>query len=118
MIRRPPRSTLFPYTTLFRSKHAHEQVKMPPKKKLPDDVVANFEKWVAMGAPDPRDGVLKVVKNEINIEKGRKFWSFQPLVPKAPPAIKNTAWPKGPIDNFILAGLEAKGLRPVADADP
>src|SRR5256885_10584282 len=77
MIRRPPRSTLFPYTTLFRSKHAHEQVKMPPKKKLPDDVVANFEKWVAMGAPDPRDGVARVVKNEINIEKGRKFWSFQ-----------------------------------------
>src|SRR5687767_15415490 len=24
MIRRPPRSTLFPYTTLFRSEHAHE----------------------------------------------------------------------------------------------
>src|SRR2546430_8196546 len=23
MIRRPPRSTLFPYTTLFRSRHAH-----------------------------------------------------------------------------------------------
>src|SRR2546430_13065863 len=23
MIRRPPRSTLFPYTTLFRSQHAH-----------------------------------------------------------------------------------------------
>src|SRR5205807_6211220 len=85
--------------------------------KLPDDVVANFEKWVAMGAPDPRDGAVKVAKNEINIEKGRKFWSFQPLVQKAPPAVKNTAWPKGPIDHFILAGLEAKGLRPVADAD-
>src|SRR5256885_3884267 len=26
MIRRPPRSTLFPYTTLFRSLHAHEIV--------------------------------------------------------------------------------------------
>src|SRR5690349_23830747 len=25
MIRRPPRSTLFPYTTLFRSIHAHRQ---------------------------------------------------------------------------------------------
>src|SRR2546430_16604523 len=24
MIRRPPRSTLFPYTTLFRSKHGHQ----------------------------------------------------------------------------------------------
>src|SRR3712207_7492692 len=26
MIRRPPRSTLFPYTTLFRSPHRHEGV--------------------------------------------------------------------------------------------
>src|SRR5256884_7035893 len=25
MIRRPPRSTLFPYTTLFRSRHRHQE---------------------------------------------------------------------------------------------
>src|SRR2546428_5228286 len=29
MIRRPPRSTLFPYTTLFRSLHQHDQVDVP-----------------------------------------------------------------------------------------
>src|SRR5256886_12509050 len=29
MIRRPPRSTLFPYTTLFRSVHAQELVRQP-----------------------------------------------------------------------------------------
>src|SRR5262249_18711325 len=39
-------------------KHIEGEIKMPPKKKLGDDVVADFEKWVAMGAPDPRDGSI------------------------------------------------------------
>src|ERR1700693_5207831 len=34
---------------------------MPPKGKLPATVIADLEKWVAMGAPDPRTGdVVKV----------------------------------------------------------
>jgi hypothetical protein len=98
-------------------KHQHEKLKMPPEKKLSDEVVAQFEKWVAMGAPDPRDSVAKVAKYEIDIEKGRKFWSFQPPKKQPLPPVKDTAWSKGAIDRFLLAGLEAKGLKPVADAD-
>jgi hypothetical protein len=95
-----------------------DELKMPPKKKLPDEVIADFEKWIAAGAADPRDGPARVVKYEIDIEKGRKFWSFQPPKRTEPPAVKDAAWPKGAIDRFLLAGLEAKGLKPVADADP
>ena len=91
---------------------------MPPKKKLPDEVIADFEKWIAMGAPDPRDAPVKVAKWEIDIEKGRQFWAFQPPKKTAPPAVKDAAWPRGDIDRFLLAELEAKGLKPVADADP
>jgi hypothetical protein len=94
-----------------------EDLKMPPKKKLADEVVADFEKWIAMGAPYPRDNSAKGTKGEIDIEKGRKFWAFQPPRKTAPPAVKDTAWPRGDIDRFLLAGLEAKGLKPVADAD-
>jgi hypothetical protein len=92
--------------------------KMPPKKKLADDVIADFEKWVAMGVPDPRDGAPRAARYEIDIEKGRKFWAFQPPKKPAVPEVKDTAWPSGAIDRFLLAALEAKGLRPVADADP
>ena len=60
----------------------------------------------------------KVVKVEIDIEKGRKFWAFQPVQKPAVPAVKDAAWPKSDIDRFLLAALEAKGLKPVADADP
>src|SRR5262245_15043439 len=98
--------------------HEEGQLKMPPKKKLGGDVVADFEKWVAMGAPDPRDGTSRSAKYEIDIEKGRKFWAFQPPRKAAPPAVKDAAWPRGDIDRFLLAELETKGLKPVADADP
>jgi hypothetical protein len=99
-------------------KQTEDELKMPPKKKLSDEVIADFEKWVAGGAVDPRDGPVRAAKYEIDIEKGRKFWSFQPPKRALPPAVKDASWPKGDIDRFLLAGLEAKGLKPVADADP
>lgn len=91
--------------------------KMPPKSKLSDDVVADLEKWIATGAADPRDGA-KVAAKEIDIEKGRQFWAFQPPKTVAPPAVQAAAWPRSDIDKFLLAGLEAKRLKPIGDADP
>jgi|GEM_PF-33299 len=102
-------------------RYANKDTQMPPKKnggKLPDAVVANFEKWVEMGAPDPRESTgTKVVKSSINIEKGREHWAFQPVKQSEPPTVKDAAWPRSDIDRFLLAGMEAKGLQPVADAE-
>ena len=47
----------------------------------------------------------------------KNFWSFQPVKNPPLPAVKNLAWCKTPIDRFILAQLEAKGLRPAPPAD-
>jgi cytochrome c553 len=95
-------------------------LQMPPKKeggKLSDEIIADFEKWIAMGAPDPRDGKA-VSPVAASIEKGREHWAFQPPQKSAPPRPKNSAWAFNDIDRFILADLEAKPLQPVADADP
>ena len=54
---------------------------------------------------------------EIDIEKGRQFWAFQPPKDTAAPTVKDAAWPRDDIDRFLLAALEAKGLKPVGDAD-
>ncbi|MBC8325483.1 MAG: PSD1 domain-containing protein [Verrucomicrobia subdivision 3 bacterium] len=95
----------------------NDDLQMPPKKKLPDSVIADLEKWVAMGAPDPRSEQSAVaIKRDIDIEAGKKYWAFQPVKPVAP-KLKNKSWPRTGIDRHVLAGLEAKGLRPVADAD-
>ena len=99
-------------------RHAQDNLKMPPKKKLGDDVVADFEKWIAMGAPDPREGTVKTARAEIDLEKGRQFWSFQPVEATQPPAVKDAAWSRSEIDRYLLSELEQKGLRPAPDADP
>jgi cytochrome c553 len=100
-------------------KHKNPDTAMPPKGKLSDNVIADFEAWVKMGAPDPREsksaGAPK--KYEIDLEKGRHFWAFQPPKQVAVPTVQNTAWVKSPVDAFLLAALDKKGLAPVGDAD-
>lgn len=99
---------------------AHDDMQMPPKTKLPDAVIANFKKWIEMGAPDPREQKVTSSpggKRQIDISAGRQHWAFQPPVKTAPPAVKTTGWARTDIDTHILAGLEKAGLRPVQDAD-
>ena len=99
----------------------HGELKMPPKRKLPRAVIDDFAKWVEMGAPDPRDGVggpsVVGTKSKIDIEAGRKFWSFLPLTDPRPPQVKNGTWVRTPIDRFVLAEQEKRGLRPSAVAE-
>ena len=47
----------------------------------------------------------------------KTFWSFKPPKPQSIPPVKDEQWPKSDIDRFILARLEAKGLRPAPAAD-
>lgn len=91
---------------------------MPPKKKLPDQVIEDFVKWVAMGAPDPRAGSAGQAKREINIEEGRHHWAFQPLANPKTPVVKNTTWPKNDIDRFLLAKQEERQIKPGPHAAP
>lgn len=93
-----------------------EGLEMPPDEPLADAVVADFVRWIEMGAPDPREG--KAAVRKIDLVEGRKHWSFQPVGKPTPPAVKDAAWPAGDVDRYLLAALEAKGLKPVGDADP
>jgi hypothetical protein len=45
------------------------------------------------------------------------FWSFQRLKRIRPPLVNHPSWCRNPIDRFILAGLEARGLTPNPPAD-
>ena len=91
---------------------------MPPKKtggKLPDDKIALLEEWVKMGAPMPLGGAAKITGLT---GKAREHWAFQPVKKASVPEVKNKAWVKTPIDAFILAKLEEKGLQPNPAAGP
>src|SRR5262249_28175531 len=93
----------------------YDGYEMPPTGKLPEAVVADFERWVKLGAPDPRVGGAVATKQGIDLEAGRKFWAFRPIENPAPPEVKDAAWPQVPLDRFVLAKLEANGLHPTAD---
>lgn len=98
-------------------RYADPELRMPKKYKLPPELIADLEKWVKMGAPDPRTGAVKVAHKYPTVEEGRKFWAFQPPKSGAAPKVKDAAWPRNDIDRFVLAKLEEKNLRPSADAD-
>jgi hypothetical protein len=54
------------------------------------------------------------------IDQGAKWemlWSFTPPQNPPVPEVKDPAWPRNPIDNFVLARLESEGLKPSPDAD-
>ena len=91
-------------------------LKMPPTGKLPDAVIADFEKWVEMGAPDPREPKVKSAESKIDIAKGREYWAFQAPSRPPTPRVGDISWPRGTIDHFILARLEKEGLTAVRDA--
>lgn len=49
-------------------------------------------------------------------DKSRDHWAFQPVKNPVLPVVKNQAWVRNPIDQFILARLESKGINPSAIA--
>jgi uncharacterized protein DUF1549/uncharacterized protein DUF1553/cytochrome c len=102
-------------------------LRMPPTGKLPDEKIAAFEKWIAAGAPDPREdtpetaGAAPAAKRGMDIDTGRKWWAFQPVNPQPQPKFKDPAfarrWTSVSIDGFILGKLEQNKLRPSPAAD-
>lgn len=92
-------------------------LQMPPKnKKLSADQIAALEAWVKMGAPDPRTSGGPLPLTDISAARAR-HWAFQPVKKPSPPKIKKNRWVQTPIDNFVLAKLEQKNLKPAPPAD-
>lgn len=91
---------------------------MPPKKKLPAELIAQLEQWIAMGAPDPREGGTGTVKRQIDIAKGREHWAFQPLRQTNPPGPRaSRSFPQETsVDRFLSAAQEAAGVTPAPPA--
>jgi hypothetical protein len=103
-------------------RYQNEELQMPPSNaggKLKDEQIADFVTWVNMGAPDPRtNSTPKPTALEEKYKAARTHWAFQPVKNPPLPQVKNKKWIQTPIDNFILAKLEEKGLAPSAKADP
>jgi len=96
-------------------------LQMPPKKKLPPEEIAILEKWIQMGAPDPRTdlpGGSAKKATAMSVADGKKFWAYAPQPKAEVPSVKNTQWPHNFIDRFVLSSLESHELQPAPDASP
>ncbi len=96
-------------------RHVDPDLKMPPKgPKLDDAVIARFEEWIAMGAPDPRDDSDGPSLIE---QKSGSHWAFQPIRSPEWPGVDRMDWVQRPMDRFVMAKLEAQGMEPNPEAD-
>ena len=101
----------------------NHDLQMPPSGKLSESVLADFEKWISMGAQDPRNSSLDEVfavggLKAKSLEEGRKFWAFKAIKPPSLPDDQKDEWIKDEIDSFILQGIEDKRLQPSQKAEP
>ncbi len=104
-------------------KYADPHLQMPPSGKLADAVIADFEAWIAGGAPDPRAdiagaGVAKRrVVDDAELQKGRQWWAFQAVNVLPSPVSAHASTARTKIDHFVYAKLVEKGLTPSPQAD-
>lgn len=103
-------------------RHDASESAMPPDQpRLPDDIIADLTEWVRRGAPDPREGELARGPADSDWEatyrERLRWWSLQPVGRPEPPLVHQTDWVRNGVDRFILAALEAKELRPAAEAE-
>src|SRR5262249_23023659 len=83
---------------------------MPPNQPLSSEQVAAVRRWIDGGAAYDREPLTTA-------RAGTDWWSLRPLRRHVPPTVRHAAWCRTPIDRFILAKLEEKGLRPAPEAN-
>jgi len=93
--------------------HAEEPTMPMEGSKLPDETIDQIVAWIDSGAPYAQPLIDKQVSAApVITDEQRRFWSFQPLKKTEPPHVEARLWCRTPIDHFILAAQETKGLRP------
>jgi len=112
-----------PDESLFLRALSHgDELKMPPKNKLSAQEIATLTEWVRAGAPWPESSLTPIspsmtVDRAFSAEE-KAYWAFQPVKRPTVPKIDKPAFTvRNPIDNFILAKLNAAKLKPTGEAD-
>ncbi|MEO1994906.1 MAG: PSD1 and planctomycete cytochrome C domain-containing protein [Planctomycetaceae bacterium] len=95
----------------------YDGLEMPPKGRLPQAVIQDFERWVQTGAADPRVATHPRKSRQIDYEQARRFWAFRPPRRSPLPKVEQASWVRDELDRFVLHRLEANGLQPAPAAD-
>jgi len=120
---------------LVRAMHNDPMREVPPKDPPTEADLAALRRWIAAGAPwpEPKEKPAKQIAVQekvgdawsdprtpcVKAFNGKRLdlWSLKPISQPALPAVKDKAWPRNEVDAFILAKIEAAGLKPAPEAD-
>jgi hypothetical protein len=100
-------------------RYANPELQMPPRRRLSSEQVADLVRWVELGAPWPdakAPAAASPGRPGVGPERAT-HWAFQPVRAAPVPAVRDEAWVRTRVDRFVLAPLEAAGLRPAEPAD-
>ncbi|MGH9768274.1 MAG: PSD1 and planctomycete cytochrome C domain-containing protein, partial [Blastocatellia bacterium] len=109
---------------LYRFVAGEEKPRMPMGEELSEYQIGLLKQWIDKGAiwADKETGgqgdkeKTYAASNPVTAEQ-RNYWAFRKPARPQIPTVKNQSWARAPIDAFILAKLEEKGLRPSPRAD-
>src|SRR5262249_44227074 len=108
-------------SNLLKAINYQGDLEMPPKGKLPTRDIDVLTRWVKAALPwSPEANITAKApehKGGVITPEARNYWAYRPVQRPAIPAVKNQAWVRTPVDAFLLAKLEAKGLSPAPPAD-
>ncbi len=116
---------------LIRAVRYHDpDYQMPPDGAISDAEVRTLERWVAMGAPDPREEKPVTAKaggaspgtehrwSQEDIAQGREnHWAYRPVAQPQPPSVDDADWSRNAIDAFLFDAMAEHGLTPAKEAD-
>ncbi len=109
----PEASLLFQAVT-----HSHNRLKMPQgKPKLKDDEIASLRQWIKDGAYWPASTAKPPANDYVISSQQKRHWAYQPIRKTELPQVADPKWSQNEIDHFVLAKLEANGLRPNPKTD-
>jgi hypothetical protein len=110
---------------------AEPKMPMAPLPALSAADIAVLKNWIDQGAhwgeatatqaaaipsSKPTAGYGDYVERVIT-DQDRNYWAFKKPVRHSPPTVSDARWSSNPIDGFIKASLDAKGLIPAPEAD-
>ncbi len=111
-----------PAESLLMAALRFETFEMPPNSKLPNAVIADFERWISRGAVDPRDKPPSPTEAAEAAWKSKlatrgRWWSLQSPRHITPPMVSEAVWSAEPVDRFLWARLNEAKLSPAKPAD-
>ena len=106
-----------------------EDLPMPKGGPKPTAAIVNaFDRWIQLGAPDPRqmppspEQLAEATSWETTFQRRLKWWSLQALADPAVPApSKHSGWLASsdhPVDRFLFSRMAEAGVTPTGEADP